>query len=93
MAQAAVTTKLNVRVLPRAKHNAVQRAAGGTWKVRLVAPPVDGKANAALVAYLASCLDLPRRAVRVVSGDKSREKLVAVDGLSAQEIDARLRRA
>jgi uncharacterized protein len=54
---------------------------GGALLIRLAAPPVDGAANEALVAFLASSLRLPRRSVRVVSGEKSRDKRVAIDGV------------
>jgi len=81
---------LQVRVMPRARRNAVQREPDGIWRIRLVAPPVEGKANAALVEYLAARLAVPRRAVQIVAGAKSRDKLVSIDGLTADEIAARL---
>jgi uncharacterized protein YggU (UPF0235/DUF167 family) len=83
-------TRLQVRVVPRARQNSAQREPDGVWRIRLVAPPVDGKANAALVEYLAARLAVPRRAVRVVAGAKSRDKLVAIDGLTLDEVSARL---
>ena len=56
---------------------------GGALKVRLGAPPVDGAANEALVRLLAEELGVPRRAVRIVSGGSSRNKMVQVDGIAS----------
>lgn len=58
-------------------------------KVRLTAPPVEGAANEACVAYLARLLDLPRGRVNIVSGLSSRDKVIQVEGAD----EARLRRA
>ena len=63
---------------------------GVAFLVRLAAPPVEGAANDALVAFLAEHLDLPRRNIRILSGDKSRDKRVAVTGLDAATIAAKL---
>src|SRR5689334_23879416 len=81
---------LTVRVTPRAARNAIA-AEASRLLVRLTAPPVDGAANDALLALLAERLHLPRRALTIVRGAASREKLVAVRGLSAAECWARLR--
>jgi uncharacterized protein len=61
---------------------------GGALKVRLTAPPVEGAANDALVAFLAGALGVPRRAVRIVSGAAARTKVVEVEGAD----EARVRR-
>ena len=63
---------------------------GDRWKVRVAAPPVDGRANAALTHYLSELLDVPTAGVRVVSGGGGREKIVEVDGRTAPEVDALL---
>jgi uncharacterized protein (TIGR00251 family) len=60
-------------------------------KIRLTAPPVEGAANAELIAFLAKKLGVPKSAVRVVKGERGREKVVEVDGLSAEDVGARLR--
>jgi uncharacterized protein YggU (UPF0235/DUF167 family) len=60
--------------------------------VRLAAPPVEGAANEALVAFVAKWLAVPRRAVRILSGERSRRKRLAVDGVSADLVRARLQR-
>ena len=66
---------------------------GDAFLVRLAAPPVEGAANDALVAFLAHQLDLPRRNVRIVSGDRSRDKRIAISGLSFDAIAERMTRA
>ena len=71
-----------VRVQPRASRTEIAGVQQGALKVRLQAPPVDGAANEALVAYLADVLDVPRRMVRIVSGDASRTKMVEVLGIA-----------
>jgi uncharacterized protein (TIGR00251 family) len=66
---------------------------GDAFLVRLAAPPVEGAANDALVAFLAELLDLPRRNISIVSGEKSRAKRVAISGLSADAVTERMTRA
>jgi uncharacterized protein (TIGR00251 family) len=61
---------------------------GDRWKVRVAAPPVDGRANEALMRYLSELLDVPTAGVRVVSGGAGREKVVEVDGRAAPEVEA-----
>ncbi len=81
---------LHVRVIPRAKRTAVNGIRQNAVLVRLAAPPVDGAANTALIAFLADQLGVPARAVRIVAGETSREKRVAVDGVRAADVRARL---
>ncbi|HEU4784886.1 MAG TPA: DUF167 family protein [Ktedonobacterales bacterium] len=78
-----------VRVTPRARRNALTLE-GETLRAWLTAPPVDGAANAALLALLAERLGLPKRAVTLLRGESSREKLVAIEGISAEEFRKRL---
>ncbi len=75
-----------VRVQPRASRNAIEGEWQGALKVRLTAPPVDDKANAALCAFLAEHLNIPRSAVRILAGERSRMKRVEVRGVSAEQI-------
>ena len=82
---------VDVRVIPRAKKTLIAGERGGALLIRLVAPPVDGAANAALVAFLAATLDLPRRNIRIVGGETSRHKRVAIAGLTADIVMERLR--
>ncbi len=70
---------LAVAVVPNAKRTAADGLHDGALRVRLAAPPVDGKANEALVAWLAGELGLPRRAVRLLRGASSRRKQLELD--------------
>jgi uncharacterized protein len=72
---------LDVRVIPRSARTRVDGRRAGAILIRLAAPPVDGAANDALLRYLAQTLDLPGRAVRLIAGEKSRDKKVAIAGL------------
>jgi uncharacterized protein (TIGR00251 family) len=72
-----------VRVIPRAGRTGVAGTRGDALLVRLAAPPVEGAANEALVEFLAHAFDRPKRDVRIVSGQSSRDKRVAVDGLTS----------
>ena len=81
---------LRVRVTPRAGRDALAGWHDGVLRVRLAAPPVDGRANAALVRFLASVLRVRPRDVRIVAGEGSREKRLAVAGLTDIELRARL---
>ena len=80
-----------VRVVPRARRNAVEVAEDGSLRVSVTAAPVDGKANEALVSLVSKQLRVPKSSVRVVRGHRARNKVVEVDGLSAQEVVDRLR--
>ncbi len=73
-------------MIPRAKKSTIDGIRHEALLVRLAAPPVEGAANAALIAFLSDALELPRRAFRIVSGDRSRDKRVLVAGLSAADV-------
>ena len=83
--------RIRVRLTPRADRNEIAGWQGDVPRVRVTAPPVEGRANAALERLLASALDLPKGAVRVVSGAQSRDKTVAIEGVSQDEALRRLR--
>ena len=63
---------------------------GERWKVRIAAPPADGRANAALTRFLSDLLGLPAASVRVVAGSSGREKVVEIEGRDGAEVDAML---
>lgn len=79
---------MHVHVQPRASRSEVVGLHGAALKVRLLAPPVDGAANDALVDLLATLLDVPRRDVRIVHGATSREKVVEIQGTTADAVRA-----
>ena len=81
---------LNVRVIPRASRNKIQGVLGDSLKIRLQAPPVDGKANEALVRFLADTLRLPARNIDLLSGETGRNKRVLLSGLDEAKTRARL---
>jgi uncharacterized protein (TIGR00251 family) len=82
--------ELVVRVVPRAGRDAVAGVRDGALLLRLAAAPVDGAANEALVRVLAETLGVPRRAVALVSGERSRRKRVRIAGLTAADAGHRL---
>jgi len=79
-----------VRLHPRAKKNAITGEVGDALKVALTAPPVDGKANEACIEFLAKLLKVPRSSVTIAAGLTSRNKVIRVAGLSAQQVRDRL---
>ena len=72
-----------VHVQPGAKKSAVAGLHGEALKIRIAAPPVEGKANEALVVFVAKALGVPRRAVSIVKGESLREKLLLVADAAA----------
>ncbi|HYX69674.1 MAG TPA: DUF167 domain-containing protein [Terriglobales bacterium] len=82
-----------VKVHPRARKNAVTGEVGGALKVSLTAPPAEGRANEALLEFLAELLQLPRSSVTIAAGHSNRNKVVRVRGLSAAQVEERLRAA
>ena len=83
-------TNIRIRLIPRSSRNEIVGKENDVLKIKLTAPPVEGKANKALVQLLAKKLRVPKRDVEIVSGERSREKIVRVYGLSPGEIDRRL---
>jgi uncharacterized protein (TIGR00251 family) len=81
---------LALKVIPNAPRNEIVGRLGDAIKVKIHAPPLEGRANDALCEFLAECLNVPRRSVTVLRGDTSRQKIVRVDGLSLAEATLRL---
>jgi uncharacterized protein (TIGR00251 family) len=75
-----------VRVTPRASREGIEGEYQGALKVRLTAPPLEDRANEALRRLLAARLNVPLSAVRIVSGEKSRNKRVAIAGASRERV-------
>lgn len=74
------TLTLSLHVQPGAKRTGVAGLHGDALKLRLAAPPVEGRANDALIAWLAEVFGVPARQVRLLRGEKSREKVVEITG-------------
>lgn len=85
-----MTCEVALRVIPRAGRTAIAGWRHDAILVRLAAAPVDGAANAALIELVAETLDIPKRAITIVNGASARTKRVRIEGLSRQDVEARL---
>lgn len=83
--------RIAVRVQPRASRNRVAGRVGDAIKIQLTAPPVEGAANEALIAFLAETVDLPRARIRVITGERSRSKIVDIEVEDPEALESRLR--
>jgi uncharacterized protein (TIGR00251 family) len=81
----------NVKVIPRAQRDEIVGVEGGALKIRLHAPPVEGRANEALVKFLADVLHIPRAQIEIVRGETSRHKIVRVRGVPPEKLKASLK--
>ena len=79
---------LNIRAVPGASKSAMGEARDGRLKVRIAAPPEDGKANEELCSFLAKTLELPRKGIIVVSGEKSRLKTLRLPVSAREKLEA-----
>jgi uncharacterized protein (TIGR00251 family) len=76
------SARIKVHVQPRAARSEITGMHGDSVRIRLAAPPVDGAANEALIAFVAEVLALPKRQVRLATGATSRRKLLEIDGIT-----------
>ncbi len=84
-------TALTVRVIPRAHRDELAGLLeDGTLRIRLTAPPVDNKANEALIRFLARLLRVPKHKIEIIAGHSSRNKLVSVLDLEPEEAERRI---
>ncbi len=80
-----------VRVIPRAHKNEISEVMkDGTIKIKLTSPPIDGKANQALIEFLSELLGIPQSKIEIVSGSTNRNKLIAIVGLDAETLQKRI---
>ena len=82
--------RIHLHVAPRASRTKVAGLHDGRIKLTVAAPPVEGRANEEIVKFLARALRVGRTAVRIVSGDGGKRKVVEVDGVSAEDAIAAL---
>jgi uncharacterized protein (TIGR00251 family) len=83
-------TKMRFHVVPNAKQDKIAGEHGGAIKIKLRAPAMEGKANAALRRFLAEKLRIAERHIVLEHGEKSREKIISIDNLSDAEVRRRL---
>ena len=81
---------LKLHVTPRGSKNEITGWRGDSLCVKITAPPVEGAANAAIVKFIADSLNIRKSQIDLVSGDKSREKVLKITGLSDDDIKSRL---
>lgn len=93
MTQSRSAVRFEVRVQPRASRTELAGLHGGALRVRVAAPPVDAAANRALVEFLAECLGVAKRSVRIVAGETSRTKVLEVDGVTPEQLASLRERA
>ncbi len=82
--------RLTLFIQPKASKNEIIGPHNGALKVKVTAPPVDGKANAELVEFLSDILEIPKRQIEILKGETGRNKSVEITGLSVEEISAKL---
>lgn len=88
--KSAESCELKVRVQPNASRNQVDGYEDGILRLRVTAPPMEGKANAGLISLLAKALGVSKSKVEIVRGHGSRNKVVAVDTLTEHEVRRRI---
>ena len=79
-----------VKVQPRARKNTITGAVGDALKLALAAPPVEGRANRAVIELLAEVLEIPRSSVTIANGATGRNKVVRIGGVSRRVVEQRL---
>jgi uncharacterized protein (TIGR00251 family) len=85
------SARITVRVQPNAKRNEIVRLENNVLYLRIAAPPVKGKANAALLAFLSDILGVSKSCLSIEKGATSRTKVIAVEGMSQAEVLVYLR--
>jgi len=80
-------TDIRVKLLPRSSRNEIIGRENDVLKVKVTAPPVEGKANKALEQLLAKRLNLPKRNIEIISGERSRVKSIRIHGLSLKDVN------
>jgi len=83
---ASQKTTIDVKVLPRSSKEKIVGEKDGVYKIKLTAPAIEGKANKALLKLLAKKLGLPKKEIRIISGERSRMKSIRIDRLSLEQV-------
>ncbi len=82
---------IRVKVLPRSSKTEIAGQADGVYRIKLTAPPVNGKANKALINFLAKKTGLPKRNFQIVSGEHSRNKTIRIHKVAPENVMKSLR--
>ncbi|MBF8265343.1 MAG: protein of unknown function DUF167 [Dehalococcoidia bacterium] len=90
MADKESGARLHVRVTPGAPRNEVMSYVEGVLKVKVAAPPVKGQANKELISFLADILGVRKNQISILKGETSRDKVLAIEGVTEQELKSRL---
>lgn len=83
---------VDIKVIPRVGRTSLAGMRDGAVVIRLAAAPVDGAANSELIDFVANLFDVPKHNVTIISGEKSRQKRVRIDGVTAEIVSSLLRR-
>lgn len=83
-------TKISIRVIPNASKTEIAGREGTTYKMRVAAPPVDGKANSELIKFLSDVLDIPKGSIDVIKGQSGKQKIIEVP-MTINEIEELLK--
>ena len=86
----AVSCRLSVKTIPGASRNAIEGWIGEELKVKVTAPAVDGRANAALCEFLADQLGVPRRTLILLRGEKSRHKVIGIEHVTPEDLRCKI---
>lgn len=89
-AEVPACCRLAIKVIPGASRDAIEGWAGEELKVKVRAPALDGRANEAVCEFLVASLKIPRRSLSLIRGDKSRHKVIQIDGLTLEEVRRQL---
>lgn len=89
--ETATGASLAVRLQPKAKKAAILGELDGALKLAVTAPPIEGRANEACIRFLAELLNVARSSVTIAAGASSRNKVVRIEGLTAEQVRARLK--
>ena len=82
--------EISVQVHPNAGKNEIAGITDGVWRIKVAAPPVKGKANKELVAYLSRLLGVGKSRIGIIKGHTARRKIITIDGLTQEDITERL---
>ena len=83
-------TRISVRIQPGASRNEAVGETGGVWRIRVAAPPREGKANRELIEFLSDKLGIAKSRINIVRGENARDKVMSISGLSEEDVKKHL---